>query len=353
MNNAEKENIVLSLKDLAIGYREKNEAENILLAKINLNVKKGEFICILGPNGCGKSTLLRTISGIQKPLSGGIELDGKKLSGLERADVAKMISIALTENIAMGNISVHSLVSMGRYPYSHWLGILRNEDYKIIDRALEVTGMARYKNKNFDELSDGLKQKAVIARALAQDTPIILFDEPTAFLDITSKLEIMQMLRTLASKFNKSIILSSHDLDLALQSADTIWLITHDGYICVDVPEDLVLKGHFEAAFNRNDIKFQIEKGIFRFEHSGEARLKIAGSGAETFWTERALDRLGILRDDSFEGNGSLSIEKRGDKTVWLLEKKSEIKEFYSVAALLNFLKLNIVRNNNGTENNR
>lgn len=341
---------VLEIKNLSIGYRGRKDSQNVLLEKINLSVMPGEFVCLLGPNGCGKSTILRTISGIQKPLAGAILLDGEELVKLERPDIAKKISIALTENIGMGNISVYSLVSMGRYPYSHWLGILREEDFKIIDHSLEVTGMLEYKDKSYDELSDGLRQKAIIARALAQDTPIILLDEPTAFLDITSKLEIMQMLRVLTNKFNKSIILSSHDLDLALQSADTIWLITNDKRVQVDVPEDLVLNGHFEKAFNRNDIKFQIDKGIFKFEHPGNTRLKLIGKGIETFWTERALDRIGISIDNNFKGNGILSINKKQNETEWILTRESSEFRFNSIAGLLNFLKQ---QDKNGTANYR
>lgn len=350
MNKMKTEETVLNITNLKIGYKSKKEEDSVLLEDINLTVRQGEFICILGPNGCGKSTLLRTISGIQKPLAGNILVEGKELSLLERSDIAKIISIALTENISMGNISVYSLVSMGRYPYSHWLGILRDNDFNIIDHALEVTGMTAYKDKNYDELSDGLRQKAVIARALAQDTPVILLDEPTAFLDITSKLEVMQMLKTLANKFGKSIILSSHDLDLALQSADTIWLITNDRSIRVDVPEDLVLNGHFEKAFNRNEIKFQIEKGIFKFEHSSSATIKICGDGAETFWTERALDRIGISRDDNSDESGILSIENRDGKTIWTYTGKNKTENFYSISQLLNFLKINMVQVKYGAE---
>lgn len=338
------ETTVMNIKNLTIGYKTKNESGNILLSDINLSVKQGEFICILGPNGCGKSTLLRTISGIQKPLAGSIIIENKELSLLDRSDIAKIISIALTENISMGNITVHSLVSMGRYPYSHWLGILRNADYEVIDHAIEVTGMAAYKNKNYDELSDGLKQKAVIARALAQDTPIILLDEPTAFLDITSKLEVMQMLKTLANKFGKSIILSTHDLDLALQSADTIWLITNDNNIKIDVPEDLVLKGDFEKAFNRNEIKFQPDKGIFKFEHSSNAKIKICGAGAEVFWTERALDRIGITRDDNSDEGGVLVVNQFNGITKWTFTYNMKTENFYSVSELIYYLKTYMVR---------
>ena len=339
-----KDDIILNTGNLKIGYKGKKSVDNVLLTDINLTVREGEFVCILGPNGCGKSTLLRTISGIQKPLSGRILIENKELSQLERSDIAKIISIALTENISMGSISVYSLVSMGRYPYSHWLGILRDEDFKIIDHALEVTGMMPYRDKSYDELSDGLKQKTIIARALAQDTPVILLDEPTAFLDITSKLEIMQMLRLLANKFDKSIILSSHDLDLALQTADTIWLITHENSIRVDVPEDLVLNGHFERAFNRNEIKFQIDKGIFKFEHRSPTRLKICGEGAEVFWTERALDRIGISCDDTTDENGTLIIEKKENKILWKLIHKNGTENFNSIAELINYLKINMVK---------
>jgi len=333
------EDKVIKISGLVLGYKTKKLGASVVLEDLNLSVSRGEFIAVLGPNGCGKSTLLRTIAGIQKPLKGSILLEGKPIGETERAEAAKIISIALTENMVMGDISVYALVSMGRYPHSNWLGILSHEDFKIIDHALEVTGLSSYRDKNFMELSDGLKQKAVIARALAQDTPVILFDEPTAFLDITSKLEIMRMLKVLAGKFNKSVILSTHDLDLALQTADTIWLITKDKKIQVGIPEELVLNGRFEEAFNRNDIKFQVEKGIFKFEHTALARVRLEGNGPEAFWTERALDRIGIDSNCAGENCALIEVINEHGNPLWLFAAKQAKKEFNSLADLIQFLR--------------
>jgi iron complex transport system ATP-binding protein len=328
---------IIEVKNLSIGYKEK-KTMTAVLENINLDIHQAELICLMGPNGCGKSTLLRTITGMQKPLKGEIVIEGKNISLFDRQRFAKKVGVVLTENISVGDISVYSLVSMGRYPYNDWLGTLREEDFKVIDHALDVTELTSYKDKNFLELSDGMKQKAMIARALAQDTPIILLDEPTAFLDIPSKLEIMQMLKELAHKFNKSIILSSHDLDLALQSADTIWLITKDGKIKVDAPEDLVLNGHFENAFNRKDIKFQMQNGIFKIEHENKIKLKVEGDKTEVFWTERALERIGISTDADCDSNEILTISRTDNKIVWQFNVNREAKIFYSIAELLEYL---------------
>ena len=333
---------ILLTRNLAVGYRGKKSNVSILLDNLNLSVEEGELICLLGINGSGKSTLLRTIAGIQKPIEGEILIGDIPLASLVRIDIAKKLSVVLTENFDVGSITVESIVSMGRYPHNNWLGILREEDFRIINNVFELTGLSRYRGANFLELSDGIRQKVMIARALAQDTPLILLDEPTVYLDIPNKLEIMQILRTLAKQLKKSIILTSHDLDLALQSADIIWLIGKDGKIEVDVPEDLVLNGHFESAFNNEEIKFNPQYGIFRMNLDYKTALKISGNREEVFWTERALHRIGIATGSRNEYSGAIDIRKAGDRIEWRLTLNSQLSEFYSIKELLKFLDLNL-----------
>ena len=331
---------ILSINNLAVGYKEKHKPANILLDNIDFSVFPGDFVCLIGPNGCGKSTLLRTIAGIQKPIDGEIFIGGKKITTLDRQELAKEISIVLTENSGIGGASVFSIVSLGRYPHNNWLGVLRDNDIKIIKNVLHVTGLFSYVNKNIFELSDGIRQKVMIARVLVQDTPLILLDEPTAFLDAPSKLEIIHMLRSLAKQFSKSIILSSHDLDLVLQSADSVMLITKEQKMEIDTPEDLVLNGHFEAAFNKKEVKFSVQQGIFKMISSQKIKLRVDGDKTETFWTERALERIGISTELGNTFDGLVTIINRNGKLEWNLDYNSQKKIFYSIGALLKQFKI-------------
>ncbi len=330
---------ILYTKDLAVGYKRKKADDFILLDNLNLSVESGELICLLGQNGFGKSTLLRTLTGVQKPLKGDFFINGKSINSYEKSQLAKVLSIVLTENLNIGEVSVHSVVSMGRYPHNNWLGILSEKDHKVINNVLEITGLTGYKEKIFTELSDGFKQKVMIARALAQDTSIILLDEPTAFLDIPTRIEILNMLRSLIKQFNKSIIFSSHDLDLALQTADIIWLITKDQKIEVDSPEDLVLNGHFEKAFNKKEIKFHPQRGIFKMDRVADKKIHVKGSKIDVIWTERALERIGIATDGNENVKDSIQIEKNKGKLIWHLTFSSESVLFYSISDLIKYLK--------------
>jgi len=330
---------ILYTKDLAVGYKRKKSDAYILLDHLNLSVENGELICLLGQNGFGKSTLLRTLTGVQKPIKGDFFINGKSISSYERSQLAKVLSIVLTENLNIGEVSVHSVVSMGRYPHNNWLGMLSGKDHMVINNVLEITGLSSYKEKMFNELSDGFKQKVMIARALAQDTSIILLDEPTAFLDIPTRIEILSMLRSLIKQFNKSIIFSSHDLDLALQTADIIWLISKDQKIEVGSPEDLVLNGHFEKAFNKKEIKFHPQRGIFKMNRTADTRIQVKGNKLDVIWTERALERIGIATDNSEKSDGSIQIENKDGKLIWQLNHNSQIVEVHSIGELIKHLK--------------
>lgn len=328
----------LSASELTVGYKERKKSVNILFERVKFSIYPGDFVCLLGPNGSGKSTLLRIISGIQKPIDGEILIDGRNIAAYDSRELAKKISIVLTEIFDINNASVYSIVSMGRYPHNNWLGILRREDFEIVDNMLKVTDLLQYKDKNFFELSDGIRQKVMIARALAQDTPLILLDEPTAYLDAPSRIEIMHMLRHLAKQFRKSIIVSSHDLDLALQAADKIMLITKEKNIEIDTPEDLVLNGHFETVFNTKEVKFHPQKGIFKKKAEKKITLKIVGSKTEIFWTERALERIGISIRPDKDAFGLLQIAKQNNEILWQLNIGTETFTFYSISELLDYL---------------
>src|SRR5688500_241523 len=232
---------------LTIGYRHKGK-ENILLKDLNLTLRSGELVCFMGQNGIGKSTLIRTLAGLQQPLSGKIAY---KISHQNSALSAlpHQLAVVLTDRITAINMTVYDLVAFGRYPYLDWTVKLAPRDIDLIKRTLEEFRIVHLTDKKIHELSDGQLQMVMIARSVVQDTPIILLDEPTAHLDLNNRLEIMNLLRNLAHRLNKAVLVSTHELDLALQTADLIWLAGQRQGIVTGIPEDLVLNGAFDSIF--------------------------------------------------------------------------------------------------------
>jgi len=215
--------ITLHTSDLAIGFKSGRKKVTTLLSGINLQLYSGEITCLLGQNGAGKSTLLRTFSGVLPSLQGSVFINEKNLSSFSSSSLARNVSVVLTEKVELGSFPVFSVVALGRSPYTGFLGTISAKDSQIIDHALENAGISNLRNRNYDELSDGEKQKVMIAKSLAQETPVILLDEPTAFLDFPSKAETLLLLRDAAWNHGKTVLLSTHDLNLALSFADKIW----------------------------------------------------------------------------------------------------------------------------------
>ena len=210
-------------RKLSIGYNVRGGV-HVVHPGLDLELNRGEVVALLGRNGAGKSTLLKTLCGLLPPLGGTLLIEGKPLAGYRPEQLAASIGVVLTERTQAGGISVYDLVALGRYPHTGFFGTLRDADHAAIRAALETAGIAGKADRHVAELSDGERQKAFIAKALAQECPIILLDEPTAFLDVTSRLETMVSLRQLAHEKGKAILLSTHDLDTALQLADRLWL---------------------------------------------------------------------------------------------------------------------------------
>lgn len=242
------------LTDLVIGYPEHRVA-----GPINAELRAGELTCLLGPNGAGKSTLLRTLAAFQPPLSGEMLLDGTSLASIAPRKLSTQIGVVLTDRIDVRGITVHDLVGMGRSPYTNFWGKLTDEDEKEIDHAIEQVGIQSLDKRQVGTLSDGERQKVMIAKALAQGTPIIMLDEPTAFLDFPSKVETMLLLRRLCREMGKSIFLSTHDLDLALQTADRLWLIAPDQDVAIGTPTELAQTEVLPRFFTGEHIQFDAE----------------------------------------------------------------------------------------------
>ncbi|TCL10587.1 iron complex transport system ATP-binding protein [Roseivirga ehrenbergii] len=284
---------ILSTTNLTVGYKDKKGIKPVL-SNLNLSLEKGKLTCLLGTNGAGKSTLMRTIGGIQKPLKGEVFMQGKPIRSIDAKSLSKQLSLVLTDRIAPGNLTVYALVSLGRFPYTSWLGTLSQKDKDIIFMAMEATGILEFANKHIGELSDGERQKVMIARTLAQDTEVIFLDEPTAHLDLPNRMEIFHLLRALAVESDKAILLTTHELDMALANADHLWLINQNQTIDSGLPEDLVLNGLLEEAFQRDQLQFDYELGTFkRTSNQSKTKVRLEGDVILKRWTRSALERAG------------------------------------------------------------
>ena len=330
---------LLKTKDLLVGYKAGSERQKCVAGPINAEIHAGELICLLGPNGAGKSTLLRTVAGLQRSLNGIVELDGENVFKLRPDQIAKKISLVLTDSVRSANLDVYSLVSLGRYPYSGWLGTLSTEDKKIIQWAIESTHVEKFLNRKVSQLSDGECQKVMLARALAQNTPLIILDEPTAHLDLPSRIELMRLLHQLARKTNKGILISTHELDLALQVADKIWLLKKDGNLEAGSPEELVLNGTFESAFDKAGVMFDKSTGTFNIHQNSGRAIKVVGEGASAFWTKRALLREGFDIANIDSATISVEVQESESGSKWLFTQNKAVREFKSLESFLQIIK--------------
>lgn len=249
-----KEIIVLKTENLSIGYLDKKN-KNIVASNINLSIKKGKLIAVLGKNGIGKSTLLRTISKVQKPLNGTVFINQKHLQKYTNKELSTILSLVLTERLPESQITVFELVALGRQPYTNWIDKLSETDLEKINWAIKQTEIEHLKEKFFYELSDGQLQRVLIARALAQDTDIIILDEPTAHLDLHHTIKIFSLLKKLVEETSKTIILSSHEVNLAIQFADEITLFT-DLEIFSGTVKELINNNTFDSLFPKNIVSF-------------------------------------------------------------------------------------------------
>jgi iron complex transport system ATP-binding protein len=252
---------ILSTSNLSIGYPSKKEPI-VIAENLNLNLQAGKLIALIGANGIGKSTLLRTLCGIQKPLSGNVLLNEKDIQKQEPLALAQNLSLVLTDKLPPSNLTVFELVALGRQPYTNWLGKLSDVDLEKINQAIELTQIDHLSAKKHHEISDGQLQKVLIARALAQDTPLIILDEPTTHLDLLHKVSVFKLLKKLGSTTNKCILFSTHDIDLAIQLSDEMIVMT-EREVVKDTPCNLITKGVFNSLFKDEQIIFDGEKGKF------------------------------------------------------------------------------------------
>ena len=243
---------ILKIISLTIGY-----GDNPISSDINVSLNEGDMVALVGPNGAGKSTLFKTLSGNIKPISGKIIFNGRDASEISHKERAKMLSVVLTTRPDDMFLKVFDVVAAGRYPYVGMFGKLSGNDERIIEESLDIIGIKELKNRLFNTLSDGERQKVMIAKALAQNTPIIFLDEPSAFLDYPSKIELFSILKTLAVEKKKTIIFSSHDLELLLRYTDNLWVMAKNKHFvagkCHDLLEDDTIKNYFSINDVEND----------------------------------------------------------------------------------------------------
>ena len=253
--------MLLSTSDLSIGYQSKKGATTIA-ENLNLKLEQGQLVSLVGGNGIGKSTLLRTLTGIQKPLSGTVTLKEKDIHQYDPLALAQNLSLVLTEKLPPSNLTVYELIALGRQPYTNWLGKLSSEDLEKVNQAIALTHIEHLAEKKHHEISDGQLQIVLIARALAQDTPLIILDEPTTHLDLFHKVSVFKLLRKLSQETNKCILFSTHDIDLAIQLSDEMIVMTESS-VEQDQPCKLITKGIFDTLFKDSSITFDGEKWKF------------------------------------------------------------------------------------------
>lgn len=292
----------IHIDSLSIGYPGKDN-EKVVAKDICAGINSGELTCLLGANGVGKSTLLRTISAFQPKLGGKIEVLGKDLSRYTDKQLSTIIGVVLTEKCDIRNMTSEELIGLGRSPYTGFWGRLRGKDKEMVEQSIALVKIEHLAHRMVHTLSDGERQKVMIAKALAQETPIIYLDEPTAFLDFPSKVEIMQLLHRLTRKTDKTIFLSTHDLELALQIADKIWLMDKVNGLSIGTPEDLSLSGNLSHFFARKGIVFDMETGLFRIENEYSDKIRLTGHGYKYAMVRKALQRNGILANRNVESD--------------------------------------------------
>lgn len=319
----------LTTTDLSIGYRQKHD-QNFLFQKLNLSLNAGQLVCFMGPNGIGKSSLIRTLAGLQQPLAGSVEIHSASASVR-----AQQISVVLTDRIAATNMTVYEVIAFGRYPYLDWNVSLTEHDKKIITDAIGRVNIQHLTQKKLHALSDGQMQMVMIARALAQDTPVILLDEPTAHLDLNNRVEIMKLLRALSRTTQKAILVATHELDLALQLADWIWLTGRKRNILTGMPEELVLDGSFDAIFQFKG--FDLRTGKVQHEKDRNVTISLDGDGYEYLWTKNALERHGFEVTDQ-AGVVQVSLQRKNNTLEWQLSTSAGTTSFHSLAALIDSL---------------
>ena len=327
--------VIINTKSLSAGYR-KRKSVTTVLRNVDLELHEGELVSLLGANGAGKSTLIRTICGLQPALAGRVMVGDKDVERLTPRQLSKTIALVTTERTFAGGLTVSELVGLGRHPHTGFLGRLDEHDRQIVATAIEKVGISHKSESYVAELSDGERQKVMIAKALAQETPVIFLDEPTAFLDFPSKIEMMQLLWRLSRQTHKTIFLSTHDLDLALQIADRVWLMDREQGITVGTPEDLTLDGRLARFFQRKGMAFNSANGLYEVAYQFRTSIRLIGAEQPVRMVAKALRRNGVASGSTIASERWIEATAEGFR---LHEPDGTVCHFATIDQLLQALR--------------
>ncbi len=324
-------NDIIQLENLSTGYKTR-DGDKTVSGGINISAEKGKLIFLTGPNGSGKTTLMKTITGHLKPVSGRIIIAGTETTALKRGDLSKKISVVLTEIPDPGFLTVYEVTALGRATHTGIRNRLLEQDRIKISESISLMGLSGIKNRLFNRISDGEKQKTMIARALSQDTEIICLDEPSSHLDFPSKIELVSYLKMITEEGGKTVIVSSHDLDIAINSGDIMWLLDKNGDITSGTPEDLALSGIIGRVFNRNNFRFSEENGEFIIENDSGRKITFEGEPVPLYWTEKGFRKVGG-GDETDNSVKKVTIKIKNGKYVWVMNGK----EFDTIEKAVSF----------------
>ena len=327
--------IVIQGYDLRIGYRT-GKQEKVVHEHLDFELRAGELTCLLGANGAGKSTLLRTLSASQPSLGGELKMLDKPLKEYTEKERSRTIGVVLTDKTFAGGLSVYELVALGRQPHTGFFGRLTKEDKRIVQEAMENVDIAHKARNYVAELSDGERQKVMIAKALVQECPLILLDEPTAFLDVVSRIEIMHLLHRLAVEQQKAILLSTHDIEQALVLADKLWLLSKENGLQCGVTEDVILNRQMENLFPHKDIRFDYEHGIYTLHENNQKEISVESEDKVLLhWICNALQRNGYKCTTSQSGIPHIWAKSSHEL---ILTTEKDTKKAFSIENLMNFI---------------
>lgn len=312
---------VISARHLDIGYHIGRHETKCVHKGLSLTLYAGELTCLLGANGAGKSTLLRTLSGAQPPLAGEIMINDMPLKSIDRHKLSRTIGVVLTDKTAIGGLTIGEVVALGRQPHTGFFGRLSSHDHKVVNEAMDACGIIDKKERYMASLSDGERQKVMIAKALAQECPIVLLDEPTAFLDIVSRIEVMSLLHRIAIEHQRAILLSTHDIEQALVLSDRLWLLSREEGLTSGVTEDLILSGKLDHLFPHSDIHFDPLHGSYYPTVQHHKTIAVACQDETLLhWTINLLNRNGYgatINTTSCDENTIFIDVERHDKISW------------------------------------
>ncbi len=326
---------VLSTNLLYSGYKTGVNKQFTVLNQLNLSARQGSLIALLGINGSGKSTLLMTLGGLLPPLSGEVMMEGRNIHQLSAMEIARKLSFVAAKPVYVNYMSCYELVALGRYPYLDLTGHLSKSDHRVIRESFELTHTAGLMNRKINQLSDGQRQRIMIARALAQDTPVLLLDEPTSHLDQLNRYEIIHVLRKLAHDKKKTIIFSTHDLGLSMQFADNIWLI-NDSQIVEGAPEDLTWKGFLSNVFDNSYFKIDNITGDFIPLPNYKISVKIQVSGRWSALVEKFCNRMNCcIAEDAPLLIKDKPMEDKPVFEVHFHNKVNDAEGFYELSRIL------------------